>query len=91
MSSSVLLELTDKQKLDLINAWNSRKDDPPSLLELIQDVAGFKGKDGRSKEGREVKEFLATRKIKARGAHEYAPKGISLSEEQKEYITNNIS
>ena len=52
MSSQELLELTDKQKLDLLNTWNSRKDDPPSLLELIQDVAGFKGKDGRSKEGR---------------------------------------
>ena len=73
MNPSELLELTNEQKLDIINVWNSRKDDPPSLLELIQDVAGFKGKDGRSKEGRTVKAYLASRQLKARGA------GISAS------------
>jgi hypothetical protein len=91
MSSSELLELTDKQKLDLLNTWNSRKDDPPSLLELIQDVAGFKGKDGRSKEGRTVKAYLASRQLKARGSHEYQPVDkAELTESQKEYIANNV-
>jgi hypothetical protein len=85
MSSQELPELTDKQKLDLLNTWNSRKDDPPSLLELIQDVAGFKGKDGRSKEGRAVKAYLASRQLKARGSHEYQPVNKTASRETSEY------
>ena len=91
MNPSELLELTNEQKLDIINVWNSRKDDPPSLLELIQDVAGFKGKDGRSKEGRTVKAYLASRQLKARGAQEYQPVNkTELTESQKEYIANNV-
>ena len=82
--------LSSGQKKIILDLWNSRPDDPPSLLELIKAVFPDEDVDGRSKEGRAVKEFLATREIKARGAHEYQPKDIVLSEEQKEYITNNV-
>ena len=82
--------LSDDQRKIILDLWNSRPDDPPSLLELIKAAFPDKNVDGRSKEGRAVKEFLASREIKARGAHEYQPKDISLSEEQKEYITNNV-
>jgi hypothetical protein len=37
-----------------------------------------------------VKEFLATKEIKARGAHEYQLKDVTLTDEHKEYITNNV-
>ena len=30
------MELTDKQKEDIINKWESDKDNPPALLELIR-------------------------------------------------------
>ena len=82
--------LSENQKKKILDLWNSRPNNPPSLLELIKEVFPTQDVDGRSKEGRMVKEFLATRKIKARGAHEYQPKDISLSGEQKEYITNNV-
>tara|TARA_Y100001973_G_C5207362_1_gene342539 strand:+ start:3867 stop:4943 length:1077 start_codon:yes stop_codon:yes gene_type:complete len=82
--------LSDDQRKIILDLWNSRPEDPPSLLELIKAAFPDQKIDGRSKEGRAVKEFLATRKIKARGAHEYQPKDIVLSDEQKEYITNNV-
>ena len=83
-------ELTPEQEELIIQEWNSRPDNPPSLLELIR--AAFPGTDfdGRSKEGRLVKAFLATRKIKARGAHQYKPKEkVELTPEHVEYIANN--
>ena len=83
--------LTDSQKEKVLEEWNSRPNDPPSLLELIK-AAGFIDKDGRSKDGKAVKQFLASREIKARGAHEYQPKKkINLTEEDKEFIVNNMS
>jgi len=82
--------LSDDQREVILNLWNSRPENPPSLLELIKAAFPDENVDGRSKEGRAVKEFLATREIKARGAHEYQPKDIALSEEQKEYIANNV-
>jgi hypothetical protein len=82
--------LSDDQRKIILDLWNSRPENPPSLLELIKAAFPDQKIDGRSKEGRAVKEFLATRKIKARGAHEYQPKDITLSKEQEEYITNNV-
>ena len=81
--------LSEEQKAKVLDLWNLNPDSPPSLLELIKEAYPNQNIDGRSKEGRAVKKFLATRKIKARGSHEYQPKDISLSDEQKEYITNN--
>jgi hypothetical protein len=86
-------KLTKEQEEAILNAWNScEKDNAPSLLELIQDAAGFENKDGRSKEGRAVKKFLASRKIKARGAHQYLKQTdqITWTEEEKEFMINNI-
>ncbi len=82
-----------EQRKKILDEWNSRPENPPSLLELIRIAYPDKPElDGRSKEGREVKAFLATRKIKAHGAHEYQPKEkISLTEEQKTFIENNTS
>jgi len=59
--------LTKEKKEKILNEWNSRPSDPPSLLELIRIAYPDRLElDGRSKEGREVKTFLATRKIKWR-------------------------
>ena len=85
------VKLTEEQGKLIVNEWNNRPDNPPSLIELIHLVFG-ESFDGRSKEGRAVKSFLATRDIKARGAHEYQAKEIiDLSDEDKEFIRNNVS
>lgn len=61
-----------------------------SLMHLIQDVAGFEGKDGRSKEGRAVKAFLSEIDLNAVPASEYQKVDKpELSEEHKEFIRNN--
>ena len=78
--------LTEEQKQKILDEWNSRPDSPPALLELIKLAFPDEEIDGRSKKGRAVKGFLASRKIKARGSHEYQPKETDLTEEQKEYI-----
>ena len=82
--------LSESQRNDIIKAWNSDPSHPPSLLKLIKIAFPDKNIDGRSKEGRLVKAFLATREIKARAAHEYkAVNSIELSDENKEFIENN--
>jgi hypothetical protein len=84
--------LTEEQKLKLLTEWNNRPDNPPSLVELVRVAFDRDDLDGRSKEGKAVKEFLASRQIKPRKSHEYQAKGlIDLSLEQKEYIGNNCS
>lgn len=82
--------LTEEQKLKLLTEWNNRPDNPPSLSELVQLAFNRSDLDGRSKEGKAVKTFLASRQIKPKKSHEYQAKGlIELSLEQKEYISNN--
>lgn len=85
--------VSDEQFLKILNEWNSRPQNPPSLLELIKIAFPDRPElDGRCKEGREIKEFLATRQIKAKGAQVYTPKEIAeLTEEQREFIANNVA
>jgi hypothetical protein len=85
-----LFILTEEQQLKLLNEWNNRPDNPPSLVELVKLAFGREDLDGRSKEGKAVKEFLASRSIKPRKSHEYQAKGLKeLDNNQKEYISNN--
>jgi hypothetical protein len=89
---NTVIELTDEQKVKLLNEWNSRPTNPPSLVELVRTAFGNQELDGRSKEGKAVKEFLASRQIKPRRSHEYEAKGlIELTLEQKEYVSNNCN
>jgi hypothetical protein len=88
--SENLPELTNEQQLKLLNEWNSRPDNPPSLVELVKLAFDRDDLDGRSKEGKAVKIFLASRQIKPKKSHEYQAKGlIELTIEQKEYVSNN--
>jgi len=91
MSEEILI-LTDEQQLKLLKEWNDRPSNPPSLAELVKLAFDRDDLDGRSKEGKAVKQFLASRQIKPRKSHEYEAKGIlDLSSEQKEYISNNCN
>tara|TARA_Y100000356_G_C11224222_1_gene270973 strand:- start:84 stop:1163 length:1080 start_codon:yes stop_codon:yes gene_type:complete len=83
------ITLTEDQKSDIIQEWNSRPENPPSLLELINIAFPDKKVDGRSKEGKAVKAFLAEQSIKARAAQDYKHKEIELTDDQKEFIDNN--
>lgn len=85
-----LIILTQEQELKLLQEWNNRPSNPPSLSELVKLAFGRDDLDGRSKEGKAVKHFLASRQIKPKKSHEYSPKGfIELTDEQKEYTSNN--
>jgi hypothetical protein len=89
MSEDILI-LTEEQQLKLLKEWNDRPDNPPSLAELVKLAFDRDDLDGRSKEGKAVKQFLASRQIKPRKSHEYEAKGlIELTLEHKEYISNN--
>tara|TARA_Y100000310_G_scaffold327947_1_gene395166 strand:+ start:819 stop:1895 length:1077 start_codon:yes stop_codon:yes gene_type:complete len=84
-------KLTDNQKKAILDEWNSRPDSPPALLDLIRLTFPDQNLDGRTKEGKAVKAFLASRDIKARGAHEYkAKKKIDLTDEDKTFIESNV-
>jgi len=87
------LVLTKEQKTSLTEVKDkflSGKKVDISLMYLIQDVAGFGGKDGRSKEGRAVKAFLSEIDLTAVPASEYQKvERPELSEEHKEFIRNN--
>ena len=86
------MNLSQEQQDKIINEWNSRPENPPSLKELVKVVFPEKENlDGRSEEGRLVKEFLSGKQIKARASQEYLPKNkIELTEERKEFIRNNL-
>ena len=88
MSEEILI-LTEEQKLKLLKEWNDRPSNPPSLAELVKIAFDRNDLDGRSKEGKAVKQFLASRQIKPKKSHEYEAKGLlELTIEQKEYISN---
>lgn len=84
-------KLTNDQEKIVLDEWNSRPDSPPSLLTLIRLAFPDQSLDGRTKEGKAVRAFLASRSIKARGSHEYkAKEKISLTEENKTFIKSNL-
>lgn len=87
------IQLTDEQKVMVLNEWNSRPTNPPSLNDLVRAAfPALENIDGRSKEGRAIKALLASKQIRARGAQEYVPKEkTDLTDEQKEYIANNAA
>lgn len=84
-------QLTDEQQLKILEAWNENPKSPPSLKDLT--VLAWGGEfDGRSVEGRLIKEFLSTRQLKARAAQTYKPKDkIELTPEHQEFVANNVA
>jgi len=89
--------LTPGQQSLILGEWNERgvdhPDGPSTLNELIKIAfPDTENADGRTKEGRIVKQFLASRDMAARSLHDYVPKEkIELTEEHKEYAANNAN
>lgn len=87
------LVLNEDQRTLIINTWNDKKENPPSLQELTQLVfPEIPNIDGRSLYGKAVKKFLASRDLKVKTKSEYTPKDrVEFTQEQKDFITNNAS
>lgn len=87
------VSMSEERQQLVIDEWNNRPTSPPSLKEMVQiafpDVEE-KYQDGRSKYGKCLKGFLASRDIKAKPSHEYVGRtDVSLTEEMGEFIVNN--
>ena len=83
------LTLSDQQKQLILDIWNQAPtDDPPSLIKIVEVTWGV-GVDPRSKKGRIVREFLASRQLRPRLAQDSKVKEIVLSDDDKTYIENN--
>jgi hypothetical protein len=83
----------EQRHLNALQLWQDRgEQNPPSLSELIAVAYPERDDiDGRSKEARELKIYLAQHGVAADGAHVYHAKSIELSDDQKEFIENNAS
>ena len=83
------VELTDEQWQKIRDLWNSRKDNPPSLMELIKVAFDQDNLDGRSREGRAIRKKLSEAKMSFKTS-KFVPMGnIELTKDQEEYIRNN--
>lgn len=80
------IELTEKQKEYILANW-----DKMDFMTLVKNVFKNEELDGRSLEGRAIKAFLITRKLRVKtSAHPKVPEYI-LSEEEQSYIVANAS
>ena len=84
------IELDITQQTLIVNEWNSRPTNPPSISELITKVFPNQNSDPRTIYGRAIKEFLVARGIKGKEVTE-KKEPIILTDEHKEYIKNNYS
>ena len=89
--SDITKEQRHQAAVDLWREREAANETPPSLQEVM--AVSYPDKpdlDGRSKEARELKSFLAELEIEPDGAHVYHPKEIEpLTDEHKEFIINN--
>jgi len=83
--------LTQEQMDKILEIWKSNPKAPPFLKDISKTVFD-KEVDGRSREGKAIKEFLASQNLVPKVTQDYIPKEeIILNEEQKEYLINNSS
>lgn len=84
--------LTPEQQARILEMLASDLDHPPKVKDIIKDPGVFnKEIDAREMEGLAVRKFIAEKGLKFHPAKEHIPaKEIVLTEEQKEYIINNI-
>jgi hypothetical protein len=84
-------ELTEEQKQKIVEIWRAApKDNPPSILELTRIIFPHAILDGRSREGKLIRDFLASFGVKPpTQAHKIiGPYELTVAE--KQYINDNI-
>lgn len=90
------IDLSPEQELQILQIWNTNDNQSlpgiKDLTSLIFPDITEELKDGRSVYGRAIKDFLASKNLKAKSKTEYEPKERSeLTDEHKEYIEKNAS
>lgn len=76
--------LSQEQQAEIVRLWNYRRDNPPSIAELINHI--YKQEyDVRSKVGMVVRKFLQEKSLSA----DKKAKEVTLTEAQKAYIIEN--
>jgi hypothetical protein len=86
------LELTSEQEKQMLDLWNKNPSSPPGLKEITKEIFGGDF-DGRSAQGRAVKKSLLKFNLRAKATSDYTPKTaeVQLTEEQKQFIINNVA
>jgi len=79
------MKLPEEIKAKIIEEYKTT----PDLIELTRSVFGDDSLDGRTKEGRAVRQFLVASKLDYKTTQKEKREDIDLSEEQKEFIINN--
>lgn len=74
--------LTDLQKKQIVDVYKSNSD----LNEITRRVFENKDLDGRSKEGRLIRQFMIDNKLKFKTARREKKEGIFFSDEQRQFI-----
>ena len=88
----IKITLTLEQKTKILVLINANPSTPPSLKELTDILYPGQDLDGRSEEGKAIKEYCATLSVKTKSTLDpkYA-QGIELTDSQKLYVRNNAS
>lgn len=84
------ITLTEEQQRFILDLWNSRPKNPPSIPEIVNLIFGIQT-DGRCPYAKAVKGFLATRKVVSKTSTTIPKPSIQLTDEQKEYIHTNCA
>jgi len=83
--------LTEEQQAKILEIWKANPKAPPFLRDISKALFD-KEVDGRSREGKAIKEFLALQNLVPKVTQDYIPKDeIILTEDHRQYIINNAS
>lgn len=84
--------LTDSQKARILEMLMENPEKPPKIKDVIKDPGVFnKEIDAREMEGLAVRKFIAEKGLSYHKARDWIPvKIIVLTEEQKQFISNNL-
>lgn len=80
--------LTEEQASKILELWNANPQNPPFLRDLSKAAFG-REVDGRSQEGKAIKEFLTTQNLAPKPAAPKPREDFELTDAQKDFISNN--
>lgn len=84
------IDYTEEEKNKVINFWNSKKTNPPSISEIVSFFSDGVQSDPREKPyGRKVRQILADANIKPKTKAWEKVEAVVLEDNQKEFIRNN--
>lgn len=84
------ISYTPEEKVKVINFWNSRLDNLPTLMEIVSHFSDGQENDPRTLVGRKVRAILLEAQIKPQNTIKERVEEFPLSDEDKEFILNNM-